>query len=131
MERKKKKLMLEFPINSTISSLFAKLSTEGGLESWFADKVVQNNKTFTFFWHKTPQIAVLLDQKDNKSVRFRWDDEDDEDDSYFEFRISLLELTGDLTLCVTDFVESDDYDDALQMWNNNIKLLKRTLGAGN
>ena len=129
MNNRKKKITLEYPINSTVASLYAKLSTEGGLESWFADRVVQDADNFTFFWHKTPQEALLLGQKENKYVRFKWN-EDEDQEAYFEFDITPVELTGDLVLLVTDFAEHDEYEDALQMWDNNIKNLKRTLGVG-
>lgn len=128
MDDKKKKFTLEYPINSTVASLYSKLSTEEGLSSWFADRVEKNNNRFTFFWQKTPQEADLLAEKENKHIRFRWREEDIE--SYFEFVITPLELTGDLTLSVTDFAEHDEYEDAQHMWNVNIKNLKRSLGAG-
>jgi len=125
---KKRKFTLEYPVNCTVGSLFSKLSTDEGLGSWFADRVERNNDQFTFFWHKIPQGASLIGQRENKYVRFRWDEEEDPD-AYFELKITPHELTGDIALSVTDFTEHDEYEDAVQMWENNIKNLKRTLGC--
>lgn len=128
MDDRKRKFTLEYPINCTVASLFAKLSTEEGLESWFADRVTQADTQFTFFWHKIPQEAEMIAQRENKYVRFRWSDEDDSE-AYFELRITPQELTGDVALAVTDFAEHDEYEDAVQMWENSIKNLKRALGC--
>ena len=128
MNRKKKKFTLEYPLNCTVASLYSKLSTEEGLESWFADRVVQNENRFVFFWHKAPQDAEMIAQRENKYVRFRWSD-DEEPDTYFELRITPQELTGDVSLSVTDFAEAGEYEDAVQMWENGIKSLKRALGC--
>ncbi|MDR0953898.1 MAG: SRPBCC domain-containing protein [Rikenellaceae bacterium] len=128
MDEKKTQFTLEYPINCTVASLFVKLTTELGLESWFADRVEQDDSRFTFFWNKIPQQAELLALRENKYVRFRWDDEDD-DEAFFEFTITPHELTGDVSLTVTDFAHADEYDDAVQMWDNSIKSLRRALGC--
>ena len=118
MNRKKKKFTLEYP----------RLSTDEGLEGWFADRVVQDNDQFTFFWNKSPQEAEMTGRRENQFVRFRWNEEEDPD-AYFELTITPHELTGDVALTVTDFAEPDEYDDAVQMWDNNIKALRRALGC--
>lgn len=128
MGNTKKKFTLEYPISSTIASLYAKLSTEEGLGSWFADRVEKENRVYTFFWEKVGQKADLLAEKENRYVRFRWLDEDD--DSYFEFSIDRQELTGDLTLSITDFAGGHEVEDARDLWDISVKVLKRTLGAG-
>jgi hypothetical protein len=130
MEKKKRKFTLEYPMCSTIASLYAKLSTEEGLGSWFADRVEKENGIFTFFWQKEAQKADLLAEKENRYVRFRWLDEDENDDCYFEFCIDRQELTGDLTLSITDFAGGHEVEDARDLWDLSIKELKRTLGAG-
>ncbi len=128
MGNTKKKIMLEYPISSTIASLYAKLSTEEGLGSWFADRAEKDGRIFTFFWQKVSQQADLLAEKENRFVRFRWLDEDEE--CYFEFAIDRQELTGDLTLSITDFAGDQEVEDARDLWDNSIKELKRSLGAG-
>ena len=128
MMEKKKKITLEYALNCSVPSLYAGVSTDQGLEGWFADRVLSNGDHFTFFWHKTPQQAQMTAWRENKYVRFRWDDEEDPD-AYFELSITPHELTGDVALAITDFAEPSEYDDAVQLWDNNIKNLKRCLGC--
>ncbi len=128
MGQKKKKITLEYALNCSVPSLYAGVSTDLGLEGWFADRVVSDGNRFTFFWHKTPQQAEMTAWRENKYVRFRWDDEEDPD-AYFELSITPHELTGEVALAVTDFAEPGEYDDTIQLWNNNIRSLKRCLGC--
>jgi len=128
MKEMMKKFTLEYPINCTIASLYAKLSTEEGLGSWFADKVEKAENQFVFYWHKSPQDAELISNRENQYVRFRWSEEVDPD-IFFEMRITPHELTGDVSLSITDFSEEDEYDDAVQMWENSVKNLKLALGC--
>lgn len=128
MDENKKKITLEYAVNCTVASLYAKLSTEEGLETWFADKVKRNvGGIFVFYWHKEPQEAELVSSKENKYVRFRWLDE--APDSFFELRIDQQDLTGDVGLFITDFSETNEYEDAVHMWEDSVKRLRRTLGC--
>ena len=77
-------------------------STASGLTEWFADDVNVKGKRFTFFWDGSEQAAEMVQNKDSRLVRFKWDD-DDEEDTFFEFLIEKDELTGDVTLMITDF----------------------------
>ncbi len=51
------------------------------------------------------------------------------DDSYFEFRIQVDEITKDVSLMVTDFAEEDEVEEAKMLWENQIDELKHTIGA--
>jgi len=123
----KKKLELEYTINSSPKVLFNRLSTAGGLSEWFADDVNVKGKTFTFIWGESEQIAELILKKDNKYVRFSWID-DEEEKVYFEFKVNIHELTGDVALLITDFAEEDELDDTIELWNTQIAKLKHVLG---
>ncbi len=119
-----KKLELEYTFNTSPRVLFNRLSTPAGLAEWFADDVNLKNGMYSFVWDGTEQFAEVVSKKDNKHIRFRWVEEDDE--SYFEFKIHKDELTGDLALLVTDF--ADDAQDATDLWDTQIAELKHTLG---
>ncbi|MBA7504762.1 hypothetical protein ES706_03417 [subsurface metagenome] len=123
----KQKLELEYTINSSPKVLFNRLSTAGGLSEWFADNVNVKGETFTFIWSESEQIAELILKKDNKYVRFRWIDEEEEK-FYFEFKVNIHELTGDVALLITDFAEEDELDDTIELWNTQIAKLKHVLG---
>ncbi len=121
------KYELEYTLNTSPKVLFNRLSTPGGLSEWFAEDVNLRKGRFTFLWEGTEQIAEVLSKKDNKYIRFKWE-EDENDESYFEFKIHKDELTGDLALLITDFAEEDEKEDAINLWNSQISELKHLIG---
>jgi len=123
----KEKYELEYSLNSSPKILFYRLSTPGGLSEWFADDINIKDKIFTFIWNGTEQKAEMLQKKANQSVRFKWLDDDDKD-SYFEFRIHKDAITGDVALIVTDFAEEDEKNDAIDLWNTQVAELKHIIG---
>ena len=123
----KTKFELEYSINSAPKVLFNMLSTPGGLSEWFADDVNQLGKIYTFIWEGTEQQAEVILKKETRYIRFHWlDDEDDK--SYFEFRISQDELTGDVSLLITDFSFDDEKNDSIDLWDTQIAELKHVIG---
>ena len=123
----KNKYQLEYSLNVSPNILFTRLSTAGGLAEWFADDIKLNENVYTFVWNGVEQDAELVQKKNNKYVRFKWVD-DDEKESFFEFRIHKDELTGDVALIVTDFSEEDETEESKELWNRQINDLKHILG---
>jgi hypothetical protein len=64
--------------------------------------------------------------KENRLVRYTWLEEED---SYFEFRISQDELTGDVSLIIIDFAKEDEVDETRGLWDTQIADLKHILGS--
>ncbi|MBT3546270.1 MAG: SRPBCC domain-containing protein, partial [Flavobacterium sp.] len=52
-----------------------------------------------------------------------------DDESYFEFRIQVDEITKDVSLMVTDFAEEDEVEESKMLWENQIDELKHRIGA--
>lgn len=123
------KLQLEYIINCSPKVLFNRLSTAAGLTEWFADDVRVKGNLFTFVWGDTNQVAEKKNHKENKSVRYEWTDEDDKDESYFEFVIALDDLTNDVSLMIVDFADEDEVKDTTDLWNTQIAKLKQLLGS--
>ena len=123
----KKPFELEYIINSSPKVLFSRLSTASGLSEWFADNVTVKGKILTFTWEGTEQEAELIHKKDNKFVKFHWVDDEDEN-SYFEFRINKDEITGDVALLITDFAEEYEKEDSIDLWDTQIAKLKHVIG---
>ena len=122
------KYELEYTLNCSPKVLFSRLSTPEGLSEWFADDVNVEGDVFTFMWGKTEAKARLSAIKENKFARFEWLDNFDKDSNYFEFRISVEELSGSVALFITDFAEAEEKDDAIYLWDTQITDLKRALG---
>ncbi len=123
----KTKFELEYAINSSPKVLFNRLSTPSGLSEWFADNVNVRNEVYSFFWDGSEQKAVLLSKKDKKQIRFKWE-EDEEEEYFFEFLLNIDDITGDVALVITDFAEDDEKDDVIDLWDTQIGELKRTIG---
>ncbi len=130
--RMAEKYQLEFSMNTSPKVLYYRLSTPAGLSEWFADDVNSRGDNFTFFWDGAEEQARVLAKKENQFVRFQWINEDlspVEEDCYFEFRISSEELTGEVSLLITDHVETEqDKSDAIDLWEKQVSTLKHTLG---
>ena len=123
------KLVLEYTLNCSPKVLFSRLSTPEGLGEWFAEKVDADGDLFTFYWNNSESKARLSAIKENKLVRFEWTGMENEEFNYFEFRINIEELTGDLALIITDFTEEDEKTDSISLWDSQITDLKRLLGT--
>ena len=115
-------------MNCSSKVLFSRLSTPEGLSEWFAENVNVEGDLFTFIWNNAETKARLSALKENKLVRFEWLDVDDEEENYFEFRLAIDELTGDLALHITDFADADEKEDSIYLWDSQISDLKRLLG---
>lgn len=124
----KSKIQLEFPIKCSPSVLHNRFSTASGLSEWFADDVHVKGKKYTFIWDGSEQVAEMIQNKDSRVVRFKWDDDDDEE-TYFEFLITKDELTGDVTLLITDFADDDEVEEVTELWNSQVTDLRRILGC--
>jgi uncharacterized protein YndB with AHSA1/START domain len=122
------KYEVEYTLNCSPKVLFSRLSTPEGLCEWFADNVTVDGDLFTFTWGKSQSRARLAAIKENKFVRFEWLEDADEESNYFEFGINIEELSGSLALIITDFAETEEKEDAINLWNTQIDDLKRALG---
>ncbi|TLX72251.1 SRPBCC domain-containing protein [Labilibacter sediminis] len=123
-----KKFELEFIIKTSPSILYNRLSSPSGLSEWFADDVNVKGSNYTFIWDGAEQEAELVHKKENKSIRFHWVD-DENDDTYFEFNINVDDLTGETALVIVDFAEEDEIEDSMELWNQQVDQLKHGLGS--
>ncbi len=123
----KQKFELEYSLNTSPGVLFSRLSSASGLSEWFADNVNIDGNLFTFFWEGSDQQAEMIHMKENKSIRFRWVNDEDPK-AFFEFRIDQDEITGDSYLTITDFTEDSEKIDAVDLWDSQVSELKHVLG---
>lgn len=124
----KEKFQLEFVINASPSLLYNYISNPSGLSEWFADNVNSRGEKFTFVWDEDEESAFLMKSKQDTYVRFQW--ENDEDTKYF-FELNIVEddLTGDVSLMITDFAEAGETQKAQLLWESQIDDLKHILGS--
>ncbi|MDR1730273.1 MAG: hypothetical protein LBR52_06390 [Prevotellaceae bacterium] len=124
----KEKFELEYVLNNvSVSILWSSISTLQGLSEWFADKVSVEGNIYTFQWGKSSQQAELKHSRTGSYLQFRWLD-DEEEQTYFEFRISVNELTGDVVLTITDFACPDEKEELVALWNKEVGKLRKAYG---
>ncbi len=121
------KYEIEFVIQSSPQLLYQYLSTPSGLSEWFADNVNSRGEMFSFIWDGSEEQAKLLKKKSDEFVKFTWTEE--EDDSFFEMKIIVDEITKDVSLFITDFADEDELDEAKMLWENQVSDLKQVLGS--
>lgn len=123
----KESFQLEYVFdNASLAALWSSISTPEGLSAWFADDVLVEGEKYTFIWNKFQQTADLLQIRLNKYVRFKWEEEDPK--IFFELKLSQNELTNDIVLTISDFSESDELEDAIDLWDTQIEQLRINLG---
>ena len=122
------KIQIEFPIHASSKMLYQYFSSAHGLSEWFADNVNTRGEVFTFIWDGAEEQAKVLTKKVDSRIKFKWLESGD-DESYFEFRIEVDELTNDVSLMITDFAEEDEVEESKMFWENQISELKHRIGA--
>ncbi|MGB3948575.1 MAG: START-like domain-containing protein, partial [Bacteroidia bacterium] len=124
----KGKFELEYVIRTSAPILYEFLTSPSGLSEWFADNVNIHDGIFTFFWDGSEQKARLLGFKEDKFIRLQWLDKPE--GSYFEFRIERDDLTGDVSLIVTDFAdEGSDMQTSKLLWDSQVNKLSHVIGS--
>ena len=121
------KYELEFPIQASPNMLYQYISSASNLSEWFADNVNSRGKVFSFFWEGSEEKAELISFKNNKYVRFKW--LENEDDSFFEINIVVDELTKDVSLVIYDFADEDEVEEGKMLWESQISDLKQVIGS--
>lgn len=126
---KREKVELEYVLDSTsLNILWNMVGTPFGLSEWFADDVIVKNNKYTFIWDGHEEVANLLNVKPNELIRFQWED-DEGTDFYFELKLSKQELAGGFALVIIDFMEPEDKEDEILLWDKHIENLRRKIGA--
>jgi hypothetical protein len=126
---KKIKYQCEFVVNSSPKILYNFISGPSGLAEWFCNDVNIRDGIYEFVWDgEGSQYAKLLHKKEGQGVRFKWEDDDD-DEYYFEFAVIKDELTGDVSLMITDFSLPEDAENDKLIWESQVSDLGNSIGA--
>lgn len=123
------KIELEYSLRSSPQILFQYLSNPSGLQSWFADQVdISGGVRYRFSWEDgTEYFAKIIKNIPNKYVRFQI--EEAAENEFLEFRIEQDEITGDVELLITEFVETTEVDMAASIWDVAVENLCSIIGA--
>lgn len=126
----KEKFELEFLLKTSPKVLNTMLTTPSGLAEWFAEDVNVKDDIFTFIWDGAEEKARLLTYRPNLKAKWIWlEDEEDGEDTYFEFHFEVDPMTKVVILKVYDFAETAEIEETTALWEQQINELKRVIGA--
>ncbi|TVR87068.1 MAG: activator of HSP90 ATPase 1 family protein [Saprospirales bacterium] len=125
---KRVKFDMEFLFKASPAILHNFLTTPSCLVRWFCDEVDIDGDVYTFYWEGYAESAILVEHVEEERLRFKWDDADDEDE-YFEYRLSKSGVTNETILEITDFADEDEVDDQKHLWESQIAELKKETGG--
>ncbi|MDQ3192880.1 MAG: START-like domain-containing protein [Bacteroidota bacterium] len=121
------KLELEYTIKSSPKILFFFLNSPNGLSEWFCDKINVNENIYTFCWDDEERSAELVGSKKNEHTQFRWLDLPE--DTFFEFRLVVQDITKEVALIITDFEPIEDHENSKLLWDSQVNKLTHLIGG--
>ena len=129
------KLTLEYPLSTKSTRLvWDMISNAAGLQKWLADQVVEDEQSMTFTWghpwtERDTKKSRILEKERMNYIRMLWDYHEDTPEAYWEMKIIESDLTGMLSLLITDFAADDDEENDLRdLWDANFERLHRVSG---
>ena len=129
------KLTLEYPLSTKSTRLvWDMISNAAGLQKWLADQVVEDEQSMTFTWghpwtERDTKKSRILEKEKMNYIRMLWDYHEDTPEAYWEMKIMESDLTGMLSLLITDFaVDDDEENDLRDLWDANFERLHRVSG---
>lgn len=122
------KFTQEYPFKTSPKVLFNYISTPGGLQQWFAEKVtMDSNHMYHFTWDDEEHVAELTSSRLNKSTRFEFTGPDE--GNYIEFKLVMSEIDNSVFLKITDYSDNADESDLESVWKGFIADLKEIVGG--
>ena len=129
------KITLEYPLSTKSTRLvWDMISNAAGLQKWLADQVVEDEESMTFTWghpwtERDTKKSRILEKEKMNYIRMLWDYHEDTPEAYWEMKIMESDLTGMLSLLITDFAADDDEENDLRdLWDANFERLHRVSG---
>jgi uncharacterized protein YndB with AHSA1/START domain len=124
------KIEVEYLLRTSPALLYQFFTTPSALVRWFCDGVdISGEGIYTFEWSGYEEVAQLVEDIEEELVRFNWLD-DGREDEYLEFKISISPVTGETILTISDFCDDDEVAQQKELWETQIKSLKKETGSG-
>ena len=129
------KLTLEYPLSTKSTRLvWDMISNAAGLQKWLADQVTEEEDSMTFTWghpwtERDTKTSRILEKEKLNYIRMLWDYHEDTPEAYWEIKIEESNVTGMLSLLITDFAADDEEEKDLRgIWDDNFERLHRISG---
>lgn len=124
------KIEVEYLLRASPALLYQFFTTPSALVRWFCDGVdIHGEGIYTFEWSGYEEVAQLTEDIEEELVRFSWLD-DGREDEFLEFKISISPVTGETILTITDFCDDDEVAEQKDLWETQMKSLRKETGSG-
>lgn len=124
------KITVEYLLRASPTLLYQFFTSPSDIIRWFCDGAdISSDKVYTFTWDGYDENAKLVEDIENELVRFAWTDEDRAGE-YLEFKLEESPMTRETILTITDFCDEDEVEEQKDLWESQIKQLKKGTGLG-
>lgn len=122
-------ITIEYLLRASPTILYQFFTTPSALVRWFCDGVdISGDGIYTFRWSEYDEIAKLTEDVEDELVRYTWIDP--REGEYLEYKISISPVTGETILEITDFCDADEVEEQKELWEAQIKELRKETGSG-
>jgi uncharacterized protein YndB with AHSA1/START domain len=118
---------VDFLLKASPTIVYHFITNPAALVRWFCDAVDITGEFYTFSWKGNTEVAELIDDIEDERLRFRWLDGEDEEE-FFEFRLSIADITDETILDIYDFAWADEVEDQKQLWRTQVERLRKETG---
>ena len=118
---------VDFLLKASPTIVYHFITTPSALVRWFCDAVDITGEYYTFSWKGNTEVAEVIDDIEDERLRFHWLDSEDEDE-YFEFRITTADITDETILEIVDFAWADEDEEQRQLWRTQVERLRKETG---
>ncbi len=118
---------VDFLLKASPTIVYHFITTPSALVRWFCDAVDITGEYYTFSWKGSTEVAEVIDDIEDERLRFHWLDSEDEDE-YFEFRITTADITDETILEIVDFAWADEVEEQRQLWRTQVDRLRKETG---
>jgi uncharacterized protein YndB with AHSA1/START domain len=125
---KRELVELEFFFKASLSMVFEYVSSEEGLIRWFCDEIMVRDEIYEFYWNDSSERARIVEFDDEKRIVFRWEDADDPEE-YLKFEVYKSPVTNETIFKVSEFCDSDEVEDTIELWESQVGELMKLLGS--
>ena len=119
---------LEFIFKASPAMLYNFIGSAEGLVRWFCDEADVNKEKYDFYWSGSKESATLVESEEDHVLVFKWNDTVDKKE-FLEFEMYKSPITNETILKITDFSDSDEVDDQIELWESQIDELRKAIGG--
>lgn len=125
---KRELVELEFFFRASLPMVFEYVSSEEGLIRWFCDEIIVRDEIYEFYWNNSSERAKVVEFDDENKIVFRWEDADDPEE-YLKFEVYKSPVTNETILKVSEFCDTDEVEDTIELWESQVSELIKLLGG--